>query len=81
METTEQFDIGDKVKHPKFGNGTIMYRTGSGDGQKLLIKFGGEVGEKKIVAKFAKMKKIQERPTLPAAPAEGEAVPAEAKEE
>ena len=65
----ETFDVGDKVKHPKFGNGTVTLRIGDGEDQKVVVKFGGEVGEKKLVVKFANMKKLQERPTLPAAPA------------
>lgn len=70
----ETFDVGDKVKHPKFGNGTVTLRIGDGADQKVVVKFGGEVGEKKLVVKFAGMKKLQERPTLPAAPA-AEAAP------
>jgi hypothetical protein len=70
----ETFDVGDKIKHPKFGNGTVTLRIGEGEDQKVVVKFGGEVGEKKLVVKFANMKKLQERPTLPAAPA-AEAAP------
>ncbi|MGI8908335.1 MAG: hypothetical protein ACR2IE_17825 [Candidatus Sumerlaeaceae bacterium] len=65
----ETFDVGDKIKHPKFGNGTVTLRIGDGPDQKVVVKFGGEVGEKKLVVRFANMKKLQERPTLPAAPA------------
>ncbi len=62
----EGFDIGDKVKHPKFGTGTIVFRTGEGDKQKVTVKFGSEVGEKKLLASLAKLKLISERPTLQA---------------
>lgn len=65
----ESYDVGDKVKHPKFGQGTVTLRQGEGDTQKLTVKFGGEVGEKKLIVKFANLKRLQERPTLPAAPA------------
>lgn len=75
MDTQETFEVGDKVKHPKFGQGTVMLRSGAGETQKLVVKFGGEVGEKKLMVKFANLKKVQERPTLPAAPA-AEAAPA-----
>jgi len=65
----EVYEVGDKVKHPKFGQGTVTLRQGEGDTLKLTVKFGGEVGEKKLMVKFANLKRLQERPTLPAAPA------------
>lgn len=78
MQEMENFDIGDKVKHPKFGTGTVMFRTGEGDMQKLTVKFGSDVGEKKLLASLAKLKLISERPTLaPEAPVE--AVPGRTK--
>lgn len=78
MQEMENFDIGDKVKHPKFGTGTVMFRTGEGDMQKLTVKFGSDVGEKKLLANLAKLKLISERPTLaPEAPVE--AVPGRTK--
>ena len=78
MQEIENFDIGDKVKHPKFGTGTVMFRTGEGDKQKLTVKFGSDVGEKKLMASLAKLKLISERPTLaPEAPVE--AVPGRTK--
>lgn len=74
----ENFDIGDKVKHSKFGTGTIVFRTGEGDKQKVTVKFGGEIGEKKLLARLANLKLISERPTV--APEEAvEAVPGRAK--
>ena len=76
----ENFDIGDKVKHPKFGTGTIVFRTGEGDKQKVTVKFGSEVGEKKLMVSLANLKLISERPTLQAAPeAPVEAVPGRAR--
>src|SRR5690606_31193876 len=76
----ENFEIGDKVKHPKFGTGTIVFRTGEDDKQKVTVKFGGEVGEKKLLVSLAKLKLISERPTLAAAEeAPVEAVPGRAK--
>jgi hypothetical protein len=69
MSSVEILDVGDKVKHPKFGTGTVILRQGDTEDQKVYVKFGGEVGEKRLMVKFAKMKKIQERPTLSATPA------------
>ncbi len=74
MQDIENLDIGDKVKHPKFGTGTVVFRTGEGDKQKATVKFGSDVGEKKLLVSLAKLKIISERPTL-AAEASVEAVP------
>ena len=74
MEKFEPVDLGDKVKHPKFGTGTVMVRIGEGENAKAIVRFTGGVGEKKLVLKYAKLKKIVERPTLP--PAEGGDAPA-----
>lgn len=60
----EQIDIGDKVRHPKFGQGTVLSKSGEGDSFKVVVKFPTDVGEKKLVAKYAKLKKIDDRPTL-----------------
>jgi hypothetical protein len=72
----EQIDIGDKVRHPKFGQGTVMSKSGEGDSFKVVVKFPADVGEKKLVAKYAKLKKIDDRPTLaPEAATAGAAAP------
>lgn len=69
MEHFEDVDVNDKVKHPKFGTGTVMHKSGSGPDAKVRVKFSAEFGEKRLVLKFAKLKKMGERPTLaPATP-------------
>jgi hypothetical protein len=75
MEKFEPVDVSDKVKHPKFGTGTVMVRIGDGENAKAIVKFPQPVGEKKLVLRYSKLKKIVERPAL--APAEGEAAPVE----
>lgn len=54
----EQFQPGDCVRHPKFGDGQILHRTGGGDDTKLVISFTEE-GEKRLLASYAKLKKIR----------------------
>lgn len=54
----ETFQPGDKVRHPKFGEGTIMQRTGSGDRIKFVVTFAEE-GEKYLMAAHAKLRKVQ----------------------
>ncbi|MFP4381064.1 MAG: hypothetical protein ACLFUS_11240 [Candidatus Sumerlaeia bacterium] len=55
--TFDDLQVGDHVTHPKFGEGQIMQRTGAGEDTKLVITFAEE-GEKKLMAKYAKLKKI-----------------------
>jgi hypothetical protein len=52
------FQAGDKVRHPKFGEGQIIQRSGTGENTKFVVKFVEE-GEKRLLAKFAKLKRIQ----------------------
>ena len=60
----------------------MTQKSGEGETTKVTVKFAAPVGEKRLVVKYAKLKKINERPAL--APAEGEpvaAAPAEAPKE
>lgn len=52
-----RFKVGDVVKHPKFGQGTISASRGSGEKQTVTIYFPG-VGKKTLVAKMAKLEKV-----------------------
>jgi DNA helicase-2/ATP-dependent DNA helicase PcrA len=53
-----QFQEGDHVKHPKFGEGQILHRTGSGEDTKFVVSFAEE-GEMRLMAKYAKLKKVR----------------------
>ncbi len=55
----EEFEIGNQVQHPKWGEGTILYKSGSGDRTKLIVIFSEE-GQKKLLLKYAQLKKIRE---------------------
>ena len=50
--------VGDNVKHSKFGEGAVMQRSGSGDKTKLIVAFAEE-GQKHLLARYAKLKKVQ----------------------
>ncbi len=52
LETDSGFRLGTRVRHIKFGIGTIRRVEGSGDKQKVTIYFNS-VGTKKLLAKFA----------------------------
>jgi hypothetical protein len=59
MDPRDEFEIGDSVKHPKWGIGTVLYKTGSGNRTKLIVIFPEE-GQKKLLLKYAKLKKVKE---------------------
>jgi len=50
------FRPGQKVRHPKYGEGVVFRREGEGDDAKITVKFRG-FGEKKLVEKFAQLER------------------------
>jgi DNA helicase-2/ATP-dependent DNA helicase PcrA len=48
---------GSRVRHAKYGYGTVLRREGSGDQAKLTVSFAG-VGLKKLVEKFAQLERV-----------------------
>jgi len=49
---------GQRVRHSKYGEGTILIREGDGDDAKLTVMFNNQHGMKKLMEKFAKLQKI-----------------------
>jgi len=50
------FRPGQKVRHPKYGEGTVYQREGEGDSAKLTVQFP-RFGIKKLVEKYAQLEK------------------------
>jgi DNA helicase-2/ATP-dependent DNA helicase PcrA len=50
------FRSGQRVRHPKYGEGIVFRREGDGDDAKLTVQFSG-FGMKKLVEKFANLEK------------------------
>ncbi|HYE23647.1 MAG TPA: UvrD-helicase domain-containing protein [Clostridia bacterium] len=50
------FRKGDRVKHPKYGEGTVYLREGDGDDAKITVQFN-RFGLKKLVEKYAQLEK------------------------
>ena len=48
---------GARVRHPKYGEGTIFAREGEGDDAKITVKFEAH-GTKKLVEKFAQLERL-----------------------
>jgi len=57
QDVSGDIKIGDRVTHERFGQGLIVNMEGVGSNKKAIIKFD-EVGEKKLLLKFAKLTKI-----------------------
>ena len=53
-----EFEVGDQVKHPKWGVGTILFKSGSGENAKVIVVFPEE-GQKKLLVKKSRLKKVQ----------------------
>ncbi|GGJ40116.1 ATP-dependent helicase [Deinococcus roseus] len=51
---SDGFKGGEKVKHPKFGNGIVLAVAGFGDKQQVTVNFAG-VGNKTLLTKFANL--------------------------
>jgi DNA helicase-2/ATP-dependent DNA helicase PcrA len=50
------FRPGQKVRHPKYGEGTVYRREGEGDEAKITVQFPG-IGLKKLLEKFAQLER------------------------
>jgi DNA helicase-2/ATP-dependent DNA helicase PcrA len=51
------FRGGQRVRHPKYGEGTILAREGDGDNAKITVQFP-RFGMKKLVEKFAQLERL-----------------------
>ncbi|WP_054950849.1 DNA helicase PcrA [Numidum massiliense] len=54
----DAWKVGDKVEHRKFGQGTVVKVTGSGDDVELNVAFPAPNGVKRLLARFAPLKKL-----------------------
>ncbi|MBL4279602.1 hypothetical protein H8F10_17050 [Vibrio fluvialis] len=57
FESQLSLSLGDRVVHPKFGEGTVINLEGAGSTSRVQIAFNGE-GIKWLVVAYAKLKKI-----------------------
>ncbi len=57
----DEIGIGDQVKHAQWGVGTVLFRSGVGDTAKAIVVFPEE-GQKKLMLKYAKLKKVGSAP-------------------
>jgi hypothetical protein len=57
----DTFEVGDQVRHSKWGVGSILFKSGSADSAKAIVVFPEE-GQKKLMLKYAKLERIQDSP-------------------
>ncbi|MCB8990960.1 MAG: DNA helicase UvrD, partial [Ardenticatenaceae bacterium] len=57
--TTPQFRSGQRVRHAKFGEGTVIQSKLTGNDEEVHVAFAGE-GVKRLAASFAKLEKIDD---------------------
>ena len=55
--TSLDYEVGDRVKHTKFGEGTVTEIVNFGRDFMVTVEFD-TVGQKKMLAGFAKLEKI-----------------------
>ena len=53
------YKLGDKVKHDKFGVGTVVTMAPNGGDTQVTVAFPDPVGIKKLMASFAKLDKVK----------------------
>ena len=51
------FKNGERVRHPKYGDGIVFRTEGDGDSTKITVQFA-KFGVKKLVEKFANLQKV-----------------------
>ncbi len=51
------FGKGQRVRHPKYGEGVVFHREGDGESAKITVQFA-KFGIKKLVEKFAQLEKL-----------------------
>jgi DNA helicase II / ATP-dependent DNA helicase PcrA len=54
---TARWPLGCRVRHSKYGYGTVLHREGEGDDTKLTISFAGH-GVKKVIEKYADLERV-----------------------
>ncbi len=55
----ETFAAGDHVRHPKFGEGIVVYCLPSGSDYQLVVAYQGVAGIKKLLLSFAPLERVE----------------------
>jgi hypothetical protein len=53
-----QFQVGDWVRHPEFGDGLILERKGAGDSASVIVSFPDNT-RRRLMLKFAQLSRLE----------------------
>jgi DNA helicase-2/ATP-dependent DNA helicase PcrA len=59
-DPAEEWNVGDRVLHRKWGEGRVVRRIGEGEDAELVVAFPPPIGERKLLVRFAPIRKIRE---------------------
>ena len=54
-----EYSIGDRVKHAKWGMGTVVDNSGVGESLKITVYFDNDNQKRLLLTKYAKLEKIK----------------------
>ena len=54
MTDQRDFQVGDRVQHPEFGDGLVLEARGSGDQASVLVSFDDKM-KRKLLVRYAKL--------------------------
>lgn len=72
------FQVGDWVRHPEFGDGLILESKGGGESASVLVSFPDN-SRRRLMLKFAKLSLLEPQPTTKGKQRAGEGGTARAK--
>lgn len=61
MTDQRDFQVGDRVQHPEFGDGLVLEARGSGEQASLLVSFDDKM-KRKLLVRFAKLTLVTPAP-------------------
>jgi len=60
----DQFEVGDWVRHPEFGDGLILESKGGGESASVLVSFPDN-SRRRLMVKFARLSRLEPQPGPP----------------
>jgi hypothetical protein len=55
---SDEFRVGEWVRHPEFGDGLVLEARGSGDTHSVLVSFPDN-SKRRLMVKFARLSKVE----------------------
>jgi DNA helicase II / ATP-dependent DNA helicase PcrA len=70
MTDQRDYQVGDKVQHPEFGDGLVLETKGSGDLASVLVSFDDKL-KRRLAVRFAKLTLLTPAPAPTKPPRRG----------